>query len=93
MCQIAEVNGLTVKSASHEVDIQKNGDAAGKPRQTSKEEGFQLLMLDAPRCERWRSNATWMSRTGRCLGLTVDALTVWGLLEYVCVFLLCTRVA
>lgn len=46
-------------------------------------------MLDAPRCERWRSNATWMSRTGRCLGLTVDALTVWGLLEYVCVFLLC----
>lgn len=50
-------------------------------------------MLDAPRCERWRSNATWMSRTGRCLGLTVDALTVWDLLEYVCVFLLCTRVA
>ncbi len=25
-----EVNGLTVKSASHEVDIQKNGDAVRK---------------------------------------------------------------
>ena len=28
---LGEVNGLTVKSASHEVDIQKNSDAAGSP--------------------------------------------------------------
>ena len=28
--QLEEVNGLTVKSASHEVDIQKNSDAVRK---------------------------------------------------------------
>ena len=28
--QLEEVNGLTVKSASHEVDIQKNSDATRK---------------------------------------------------------------
>ena len=46
MCQIAEVNGLTVKSASHEVDIQKNGDAAGSP--------------DKPRRRKASSSWCWM---------------------------------
>ena len=40
------MNGLTVKSASHEVDIQKNGDAAGSP--------------DKPRRRKASSSWCWM---------------------------------
>ena len=57
-----EVNGLTVKSASHEVDIQKNGDAVGIPSPFPVVSARFCRMC---RCGRWRSSGTWTSRTGR----------------------------
>ena len=43
-----EVNGLTVKSASHEVDIQKNGDAVRKmEKQRNMDEQNWKAQMDA----------------------------------------------
>ena len=103
---LGEVNGLTVKSASHEVDIQKNSDAAGSPDKKGVAPSGQSWKRKssnsvpevpdvAPRCERWRSNATWMSRTGRCLGLTVPCLfgVYWNRSVYSYLCILIGRVA
>ena len=60
-----EVNGLTVKSASHEVDIQKNSDATRK-MEKQRCLAAQLLLATCPAagvppgCE-----VTWMNRTGK----------------------------
>eukprot|EP00434_Breviolum_minutum_P008015 symbB.v1.2.007070.t1/scaffold414.1/size398445/34 len=75
-----EVNGLTVKSASHEVDIQKNGDAVRKmeKQRNMDEQNWKVFGVDSgcPDCRSasaWRVAVYLAQASGLCLLPNVEA--------------------